>query len=501
MKLSPTQEKIINKKGNLVVQASAGTGKTFTLVQKLKKEIEENKTHRIIAAITFTIKAAHEIKNRVSIDVEEHFIGTNNSFVVEEVIKPFMKDVFREGSITDDLDTDYSIKVKNFNEGIEKIKIEKTICSYVNSKQNFVFELANYIVRNSEVCRLYLKSKYFKIYIDEYQDCDKEMHDFFMYLCDELEIETFIVGDKKQSIYIWRGAYPQAFESIKNKNNFSSEFMGDNFRSCYQIQNYSNLLCEETRNLYQPIDESDNIILLVCTNTNWHERVIPFLKKDGTSALLRFKNEKAEQGAKHLEEYGHNFTYIKTSPVSKIATNASWFYLGIAKYVILKHYSEYDFLSEIPAENSEKNKKIIKRLRNDLIKIKDNKSDNFFLNETVVDLANYLNCNVKMKHIKDLYNTINEESYYPSFEIEKYSHIATTFHSSKGLEFDQVLLFAEDYPLYNEDSIYNHYVASTRAKHELIIIYMEETSKSYYNNLSNIFSMKGLSLENLMKVT
>ena len=66
-----------------------------------------------------------------------------------------------------------------------------------------------------------------------------------MYLCDELKIETFIVRDEKQSIYIWRGAYPEAFKSILEKTNFKKIFMGDNFRSCQQIQNYSNLLCKE----------------------------------------------------------------------------------------------------------------------------------------------------------------------------------------------------------------------------------------------------------------
>lgn len=56
--------------------------------------------------------------------------------------------------------------------------------------------MAQEIVENSSACRLYLQAKYFKIYIDEYQDCDKSMHKFFMYLCDELNIETFVVGDE-----------------------------------------------------------------------------------------------------------------------------------------------------------------------------------------------------------------------------------------------------------------------------------------------------------------
>ena len=221
MNLSPIQNEIINTKGNLVVMASAGTGKTHTMVNKIEKEIEENKSHKVIAAITFTIKAAEEIKDRLSIDTYEHFIGTNNSFAINEIIKPFMKDIYGE-KYNIDMDTDYLIKIKDFNEGLNRIESFATLCSYRDNKGNFIFDLANEIVKKSKACQLYLKSKYFKIYIDEYQDCDKSMHNFFMFLCDNLKIETFIVGDEKQSIYMWRGAYPEAFKSIKNKENFKN---------------------------------------------------------------------------------------------------------------------------------------------------------------------------------------------------------------------------------------------------------------------------------------
>ena len=78
-------------------------------------------------------------------DLTNHFIGTNNSFVIEEVIKPFMKDIFGlEYEI--DMDTNYSIKIDNFIDGINKIKLEGILCSYINPKKNFIFELARYIV-------------------------------------------------------------------------------------------------------------------------------------------------------------------------------------------------------------------------------------------------------------------------------------------------------------------------------------------------------------------
>ena len=51
MNLSPVQEEIVNMPGNLIVRASAGTGKTHTMVSKIAKEISENKTHKVVAAI------------------------------------------------------------------------------------------------------------------------------------------------------------------------------------------------------------------------------------------------------------------------------------------------------------------------------------------------------------------------------------------------------------------------------------------------------------------
>lgn len=54
--LSPVQQKIVNIDGNLIVRASAGTGKTFTMVSKIAHDIKKNHNHKVIAAITFTIK-------------------------------------------------------------------------------------------------------------------------------------------------------------------------------------------------------------------------------------------------------------------------------------------------------------------------------------------------------------------------------------------------------------------------------------------------------------
>jgi len=358
MSLSPIQKQIVLTSGNLIVRASAGTGKTYTMVNKIAKEINDNKSHKVVAAITFTIKAAKEIKERLAIDISQHFIGTNNSFAIEEIIKPFLKDIYGK-NFDCDLSTDYSLKIDTFEEGIQKIAKELTLCSYRDNRKNFIFELAKHIVENSIACRRYLQAKYFKIYIDEYQDCDKDMHKFFMYLCDDLNIETFVVGDEKQSIYMWRGAYPDAFKSIGEKPNFKKIFMGDNYRSCQQIQNYSNLLCDETRHLYVPVDSLENIICVSTTSQTWVTEVMKYVDPSQTSALLRFSNANAKSGALLLSQQGMDCIYIPQIPIADITTDAAWLYSTVAKYMILNQYSVYDLITEIPVEGEASKKTVL----------------------------------------------------------------------------------------------------------------------------------------------
>lgn len=493
MKLSPIQEDIIETSGNLIVRASAGTGKTHTMVNKIAKEIEDNSTHKVMAAITFTIKAAQEIKDRLSVDVTRHFIGTNNSFVIEEIIKPFMKDAY--GAAYDlDMSTDYSAKVTTFQSGVDKIKTEGVLCSYQDNTKNFIFELAQEIVEKSLACRLYLQAKYFKIYIDEYQDCDKSMHKFFMHLCDELKIETFVVGDEKQSIYIWRGAYPEAFKSIWNKPNFQKRFMGNNFRSCQQIQNYSNLLCEETRSLYSPIEPAGNVVWLSPTSSDWAEEVASQIDVKKKTALLRYSKDNAKLGANELSLAGIDYVYIPPIPIAEITTETAWLYSAIAQYLILEKYSVYNVISEIPVEGDESRKtvSIVKRLLTGIEKSANNEVE---FSKAVNKIADYLGYETRVDHLKKLFKTISDESFHVAFEAEKYQHIAITFHSSKGLEFEQVIVFAGDYRLADMASIYNHYVAVTRAKTKLIIVKLNDyNAKCFQSNLTKIFSSSGVDI-------
>ncbi len=499
--LSPVQEDIVNTSGNIIVKASAGTGKTHTMVTKIEKDIADNKSHKVIAAITFTIRAAGEIRDRLPAISEDHFIGTNNSFAIEEIIKPFMKDVYGR-DYDKEMGTDYEVKVEDFDEGIDEIKESGIIASLKDNKENFIFKLALDIVKNSFACREFLKAKYFNIYVDEYQDCDKDMHAFFMYLCDELEINTFVVGDAKQSIYMWRGAYPKAFESIWEKPNFEKKFMGENFRSCEAIQNYSNMLCKETRSFVRDIDDA-SAIRLVCTNLrDWPIDILNEIDLSKKTAVLRYSNDNARVAAELLSDDTNEFIYVPTPPIASITTNTAWLYTAIASFFIIKTYSVYDIIQVIPDE-AVGYKSLKKNIQAHLDKISetlDAKDEEVFMNK-VKSLADYLGYETKDIHLKKLYKTIVDENNHYYFLQDSIQNISMTFHSSKGLEFDQVVLFAEDYNLYYPDSIYNHYVAATRAKERLIIVYLGESKdQNFYRNLSNKIADMNKKTEDFMKI-
>lgn len=500
--LSPIQKEIVEQSGNLIVRASAGTGKTHTMVSKIAYDIRHHHTHKVVAAITFTIKAANEIKERLAIDTTSHFIGTNNSFAIEEIIKPFMKDVFgMEYKL--DMSTDYSTKVKTFLEGLGKIKDEQILCSYENSKENFIFQLALDILKKSKSCQLYLQAKYFKIYVDEYQDCDKDMHALFVYICEKLQIDTFVVGDEKQSIYMWRGAYPKAFMSIWDSPNFSKKFMRDNFRSCQQIQNYSNLLCKETRDLYKPIDDLSSIIMVHATKYNWVSSIAPYLDIEKKCALLRYSNVNAETGSDELTNEHIEFTYVPQTPIANITTDTAWLYNAIAKFFILTKYSVFDFRNEIPNEVVG-NKGVLNYIKKafsilgECIKQKDAET----FQKQIILMANYLGYDTKVDHCERLYRTICDKRYHSAFKIDDLKRIAITFHSSKGLEFDQVILFVSDYRLSSEQDIYNHYVAATRAKSKLIMVDINNdwNAKQFVENINKILAISNLRINDVATV-
>ena len=503
MILSKEQQDIIKASGNIVVKASAGTGKTFTLVTKINNDLEKNSSHKVFAAVTFTIKATQELKDRLHIcqTSSSPFIGTINNFALEEVVKPFIQDALGDQFNIEDIETDYSKKIYSFNEGLEEIKTNHTICSFdsKSNKNNFIFDLALKIIKSSRACQLFLQAKYNHIYIDEYQDCDESMHNFFMYLCDALKIETFVVGDYKQSIYTWRGSNPKLFKEICEKKSFTCFTITSNYRSSLQIQNYCNLLYDETKYLYTEQNTTNNVILIFSDVSDWHKKVLQHIDKDKNCVLLRYKRQDAESCATSLtKSSGINFTYIAQPPISDIVNNNSWLYQVIAKYLILHNTSGYDIIYGLQ-DSDLASRTHASTLNTMLSNIKNNLNNKNKFCISVELIFKKVNLTSNNRDIDLLFKTVTNNIYRPYFEQSQYKNTSMTFHSSKGLEFDQVILFAKDYPLNTPDSICNHYVAATRAKHKLILIMLNEIdSDRYLANINKIYKLRNIDIRKVI---
>lgn len=487
---SDIRRAIIEQQGNIIISASAGTGKTHTTIEKITYDSKYNCNYRTFAAITFTRKATKEIIERLSIDNEASFIGTNDTFALEEIVRPFMYDVYgREYKIEIKPDYSTSNQINRFEDGAKKILESGFICKYVNQKVNYTFQLALYILKNSEACKLYLKSKYYKIYIDEYQDCDKDMHQLFLYINKYLDIPLFIVGDLKQSIYRWRGGYDEGFRELWKDDCFTTYKLSHNFRSVQGIQNYASIFMDEIREDFRNVEFDDSVHCAAYWNELLAiEKIREWVGFSQKCAFLIRTREEGKRWSEQLKLNKIEFTFIPGSPLDNgdMESEHIWIARQIAFFILKKGYSEYDFYDEIPNSDAF----MFNGIRKILMAIDKVKKEQIDFFEWCIKLYNFLGfefSNKIQKEIEMLFSVIENEEYIPTYNSEEYEHIITTIHSAKGLQFPQVMLLADNYNLTNENDINLHYVGVTRPQYRLLILvdYRKSNGKVYCNTLNN----------------
>lgn len=485
------RDQILNINGNIVISASAGTGKTYTTVNRIIRDVNNVNNYQTFAAITFTRKAAKEIKDRLGINKGTGFIGTNDNFVLTEIIQPFMYDVYGN-EFKKEIFPDYSNQnmINKFDEGVGKIREDGYLCKYDNNHKNFAFQLGLDILKNSASARRYLKSKYFRLYIDEYQDCDVDMHNLFIHISDNLKIPLFLVGDIKQSIYGWRGAYSDGFKDLMKRDDFHTFNLWHNFRSNQPIQNYSNIFMEDARNNYNVCEFNSEVQLIVYTNENDAlDYIENWLNKDQKCSFLNYRRDTAEDWSNLLKEREIEFVYLPHSPLDNgdLESEHVWIARMLASYLLEDRYNEYDVLLEIPMPDAFE----IRKIRSLLLKVKQNLLNKSDFYNSCIEFYRYLgysSVNEKMSNeINILYTVISDQRYIPYYNAEKYRQTTSTIHSSKGLEFEQVIINGNEYNFRNENDRYLHYVAVSRPKNRLLILLKNDyRGKKYLEEIENV---------------
>lgn len=193
---------------NFLLSGGAGSGKTYSLVQVIKKTIEDNPTAKI-ACMTYTNAAVKEIEERVGHD--NLAVSTIHDFLWDN-IKSFRKELkeslivlmndntsgIRKPSGVDNIDNHYFDNIEKGIQYKEYLRINEGIISH-----DEVLILANYMFAHYSVLCDIVKDKFNFIFIDEYQDTNPKVVEIFLVHLKNSSKKNIIgfFGDSMQAIY------------------------------------------------------------------------------------------------------------------------------------------------------------------------------------------------------------------------------------------------------------------------------------------------------------
>lgn len=224
---------------------------------------------------------------------------------------------------------------------------------------------------------------------------------------------------------------------------------------------------------YEECDDMDSVIILNYNNMNKIKAISSNYDKTLKTAILTRKKVDALKYSEELNDLGNKFLYIPQLPIDDLTSRDSWLYFAAADYFFTENI--YEFFEYVPVEGSNKNelddkdKEIVKSKLDEFFDLVTNEKLAF---EKLKEIADLYGIPCILEHTKLLIDTISDNSNKIAFFNIGRSNQAMTLHSSKGKEFQQVIIFAEDFDDIDllGEKLNLLYVAITRAKQKLIIL-------------------------------
>lgn len=287
--------------GPSLVIAGAGSGKTRVLTYKIAYLLSQGMNPWSIMALTFTNKAAREMKERigklVGNDLAQHLymgtfhsifsrilraeaehIGFNNNFTIYDesdsrsLIKAIVKEIglddkkykpaavhakisMAKNNLMSAAAYESDVAIFEQNKRAQMPEVGKIFVAYVQrckqaNAMDFddLLTLTYQLFREHEDIRHKYAARFDYVLVDEYQDTNHVQMSIVMQLCQEKQ-RVCAVGDDSQSIYSFRGA------NIDNILNYQRQFQGtrlfkleQNYRSTQTIVEAANSLIKHNRN-------------------------------------------------------------------------------------------------------------------------------------------------------------------------------------------------------------------------------------------------------------
>ena len=311
MTLNDKQLEAVNHtEGPCLVLAGAGSGKTRVLTERIIKLIDDGVSPYNILAITFTNKAAKEmrvrVQNKIGDVANSIFIGTFHSFGLRilrenydaigyssnitildtDDTKSLIKRILRENSFDP---ADYDIKhiiskiSSAKNDGISPLEFSKLFLNEHDKviglvyekylkllKENNSVDFDDLLLKPVEIFkkRKDILEKYQErfryILVDEYQDTNSIQYELCKMLARKYN-NIFVVGDANQSIYSWRNAdYRNILNFEKDYKNAHVVLLEENYRSTNTILKAANSVIKNNNegtklNLWTSIGDGEKI--------------------------------------------------------------------------------------------------------------------------------------------------------------------------------------------------------------------------------------------------
>lgn len=288
------QSVALNEDINALILAGAGSGKTRVLTHRIHYLVS-TKNHHVddILAVTFTNKAANEMKERLSDllrrPIGRMWVGTFHSLahrllrthsaeanlsptfqildaqdqfrIVKRLMKEngvdetkfpikkvqwFINQQKDEGILPKDIDAGYNYFVK---QSAKIFDLYETHC-----QANDLVDFAGLLVKSYELLKnnqsllSHYQKKFHHILVDEFQDTNRIQYQFIKILYSQSN-HVFCVGDDDQSIYGWRGARIENIQKIENDfKPIKVIKLEQNYRSTGNILSASNALIANNPN-------------------------------------------------------------------------------------------------------------------------------------------------------------------------------------------------------------------------------------------------------------
>lgn len=596
------QEAVNHLRGPLLLIAGAGSGKTRVLIERIANIIRQGLAQPDqILAVTFTNKAARELKDRLValIGEEGKFvlagtfhsicvrilrlhcdkIGYERNFVIydaddsERLLKEIIKtkDINikeyppkKVGSIISRLKNKliYPNKAMNATDSSNDVRYRQVLDIYEiyqkELRKNNAFDFDDLICKtielfeSSEDILMEYQNRLMYLHVDEYQDTNY-VQDRLVELMSGLYQNICVVGDEDQAIYSWRGA------DIKNILDFSKKYpkchviqLEQNYRSTQNILDVANAVIKKNeerlgKNLFTQ-SKSGESVRLISSDSDTYEgmkisEIVSDLSKGGENlrdiAILYRANYQSRAIEKYLRVNGFSYqvyggvkfysrkeikdltAYLKiiVNPADSVSLeriiNFPTRGIGAASIKKLKQFAFIKTISLFDAINEDiesigVSKKALNGLKKFYALIKEaqelNKTKNavdvtefifeksglkdFYtafsekedsseienLYEFLADVADFTESSDN-NTLMDYLETVSLMSDIDSYNENEDSLTLMTVHSSKGLEFDNVIIAGlneflfpnsrtiEDGKIEEERRLF--YVAVTRAKKKL----------------------------------